>query len=163
MSQVTAARAQFGVSLAFHIIFASIGVGLPALMFVAEGIGLFKRDQDWYALARRWSIAFAILYAIGAVSGTIIEYDLGLLWPAFMRFSGGIVGVAFLMEAVAFMVEGIFLGLYLFGWKRFSPMMHWLLNIPLIIGGVASAELIVTANAWMQTPTGYHITNGVLT
>lgn len=162
MSQVSAARAQFGVSLAFHIIFAAIGVGLPALLFVAEGIGLFKRDQEWYALARRWSIAFAILYAIGNVSGTIIEYELGLLWPSFMRYSGGIVGVAFLMEAVAFMIEGIFIGLYLFGWKRLSPIAHWLLTVPLIVGGIASAELIVAANAWMQTPTGYRMQNGNL-
>lgn len=163
MSQVSAARAQFGISLAFHIIFAAIGVGLPAMMFVAEGIGLFKRDQDWYALVRRWSIAFAILYAIGAVSGTIIEYDLGLLWPSFMRYSGGIVGAAFLMEAVAFMLEGIFLGIYLFSWKRLSPVAHWLSTVPLAAAGLASAEIVVAANAWMQTPTGFHMQNGNLT
>ncbi len=162
MDQLNSARAQMGISLAFHIVFAALGVGLPLMMCIAEGIGLFRRDQVWYALARRWSIAFTILYAIGAVSGTILEFELGLLWPYFMKFSGAIIGLPFALEAFAFFIEGIFLGLYLFGWKRLSPLAHWLCSWPLWIGGLASSMFVVSANAWMNTPSGFQMRNGQL-
>ena len=160
MPPLLAARAQMGTSLAFHIVFASLGVGLPLLMFAAEGIGLFKRDKTWYDLARRWSRAFAILYAIGAVSGTILSFELGLLWPTFMRFSGAVIGLPFALEAFAFFVEAIFLGIYIYGWDRLPPLWHWLASIPLFVGGLASALFVVTANAWMNTPAGFQYVNG---
>jgi cytochrome d ubiquinol oxidase subunit I len=149
-----------GVSLAFHIVFASLGVGIPLLMFAAEGIGYFKRDKTWYDLARRWSRAFAILYAIGAVSGTILSFELGLLWPTFMRFSGAVIGLPFALEAFAFFVEAIFLGIYIYGWNRLPPLWHWLASIPLFVGGLFSALFVVTANAWMNTPAGFQYVNG---
>jgi cytochrome d ubiquinol oxidase subunit I len=160
MSNVIAARAQMGTSLGFHIVFASLGVGLPLLMCLAEGLGLWRRDPVWYQLAQRWTKAFAILYAIGAVSGTILSFELGLLWPRFMHFAGGIIGLPFAMEAFAFFTEGIFLGLYLYGWNRLSPLVHWLCSFPLWIAGLFSALFVVTANAWMNTPTGFVLTNG---
>ncbi len=160
MPGLLAARGQMSVSLAFHIVFASLGVGLPMLMFVTEGIGLFRRDRTWYILARRWGKAFGILYAIGAVSGTILSFELGLLWPTFMHFSGSIIGLPFALEAFAFFLEAIFLGLYIYGWDRLSPVTHWLCSIPLWVAGMASSLFVVTANAWMNTPAGFQYVNG---
>lgn len=163
MPPIIAARGQMAVSLAFHIVWASLGVGLPLMMFIAEGLGLRQRDSTWYTLAKRWSKAFGIQYAIGAVSGTILSFELGLLWPRFMRFSGPIFGTPFFLEAIAFFIEAIFLGLYLYTWDKVSPMLHWLFTVPLIVGGTASSLFVVTTNAWMNTPTGFRIVHGKVT
>src|SRR6266700_1596350 len=137
MDNVTLARATMGTSLGFHIVFAVLGVGLPLLMLVAEGLWLRTRDDVWLDLARRWSKAFGILFAVGAVSGTALSFELGLLWPRFMAFSGA-----------------IFLGLYLYGWNRLSPVAHWLTSIPIAVSGALSAVFVVMANAWMNSPSG---------
>jgi len=153
-------RAQMGTSLAFHIVFASIGVGLPVLMFIAEGLALRHHDSVWLALARRWSKAFGILFAVGAVSGTVISFELGLLWPKFMRYAGGIIGLPFSLEGFAFFIEAIFLGIYLYGWERMSARRHWLTGLPVALSGSASAFFVVTANAWMNDPTGFRLVHG---
>lgn len=163
MSNLLAARAQMGTSLAFHIIFAALGVGLPFLTFTAEGIGIFTKDRTWYTLAKRWGKAFGILYAIGAVSGTILSFELGLLWPTFMKFSGSIIGLPFTLEAFAFFLEAIFLGVYVYGWDRLPPVWHWLSAVPLWVGGFLSSVFVVSANAWMNTPAGFQYTHGKLT
>jgi cytochrome d ubiquinol oxidase subunit I len=163
VSNLLAARAAMGTTLAFHIIFAALGVGLPILLCAAEGLGLRTGDTIWYALARRWSQAFAILFVVGAVSGTAISFELGLLWPRFMGFASGVIGLPFALEGFAFFMEGIFLGLYLYGWDRLSPRAHWLCSVPVAIGGTASAWFVVTANSWMNTPTGFTVTNGRVT
>jgi cytochrome d ubiquinol oxidase subunit I len=163
ISHVVAGRAQMGTSLAFHIVFASIGVGLPVLMVLAEGLALRNSDPVWLALARRWSKAFGILFAVGAVSGTVISFELGLLWPTFMRYAGGIIGLPFSLEGFAFFIEAIFLGIYLYGWERLSPRAHWLTGIPVAISGSASAFFVVTANAWMNDPTGFRTVHGRVT
>lgn len=152
-----------GSTLAFHIIFAALGVGLPVLLCLAEGLGLRSGDTIWYALARRWSQAFSILFIVGAVSGTAISFEMGLLWPRFMGFASSVIGLPFALEGFAFFTEGIFLGLYLYGWDRLSPRAHWLCSIPVALGGTASAFFVVTANAWMNTPAGYTATNGRVT
>ncbi len=163
MSDLLAARAQMGTSLAFHIIFASLGVGLPLLLCIAEGLALWRKDATWMTLTRRWTKAFALLFAIGAVSGTILSFEIGLLWPTFTKFSGSIIGLPFALEGFAFFIEAIFLGLYLYGWERLSPRTHWLCSFPLWISGAASAWFIVSANSWMNTPTGFQITHGQVT
>lgn len=163
MSNLIAARAAMGSTLAFHIIFAALGVGLPVLLCLAEGLGLRSGDTIWYALARRWSQAFSILFIVGAVSGTAISFEMGLLWPRFMGFASSVIGLPFALEGFAFFTEGIFLGLYLYGWDRLSPRAHWLCSIPVALGGTASAFFVVTANAWMNTPAGYTATNGRVT
>ena len=119
-----------GTSLGFHIVFAVLGVGMPLLMFAAEGIGLWRHDPVWLALARRWAKAFALIFAIGAVSGTALSFELGLLWPGFMAFSGSVIGLPFSAEGFAFFIEAIFLGLYLYGWDRLGPVAHWLTAVP---------------------------------
>src|SRR5437867_11650248 len=135
MDNVTLARATMGTSLAFHIVFAVLGVGLPMLLAIAEGLGLWRRDPSWTDLARRWSRAFGILFAVGAVSGTVLSFELGLLWPRFMAFSGAIFGLPFSAEGFAFFIEAIFLGLYLYGWNRLTPCVHWLTSIPISVSG----------------------------
>jgi cytochrome d ubiquinol oxidase subunit I len=163
MSNLLAARVAMASTLAFHIIFAALGVGLPALLCVAEGLGLRSGDTIWYALARRWSQAFGILFIVGAVSGTAISFEMGLLWPRFMGFASAVIGLPFALEGFAFFTEGIFLGLYLYGWDRLSPLAHWLCSIPVALGGTASAFFVVTANAWMNAPAGFTFANGRVT
>src|SRR6266567_632938 len=163
MSNLLAARAQMGTSLAFHIIFASLGIGLPLLLSIAEGLALRRKDSGWMTLTRRWTKAFALLFAIGAVSGTILSFEIGLLWPTVTKFSGSVIGLPFALEGFAFFIEAIFLGLYLYGWERLSPRAHWLCSFPLWISGAASAWFIVSANSWMNTPTGFQITHGQVT
>lgn len=163
MPNLLAARAQMGTSLAFHIIFAALGVGLPLLICISEGLALRRKDAVWMALTRRWTNAFAILFAIGAVSGTILSFEIGLLWPTYIKYSGSIIGLPFALEGFAFFTEAIFLGLYLYGWNRLSPRAHWLCSFPLWISGAASAWFIVSANSWMNTPAGFQIVNGKVT
>ncbi len=149
-----------GTSLAFHIVFAALGVGLPLLVFIAEGRWLRTGDRTYYDLARAWSKGMAVLFAIGAVSGTILAFELGLLWPVFMRYAGAIIGLPFSLEGFAFFIEAIFIGLYLYGWDKLSPRAHWLTAVPVILSGAASAGFVTLANAWMQMPTGFRVVNG---
>src|SRR5687768_5366407 len=129
MSDLLAARSQMGVSLAFHIIFAVIGIGMPLLMVVAERRWQRTGDAAYLELAKRWSKGTAILFAVGAVSGTILSFELGLLWPGFMQFAGPIIGMPFSLEGFAFFLEAIFLGIYLYGWNRISPRSHLLAGV----------------------------------
>lgn len=153
-SSLSDARIETGFSLAFHIVFAVFGVGLPWLLLVTEGRWLKTRDPVWLALTRKWSRVMAVLFAIGAVSGTVLSFEFGLLWPAFMARYGGVLGLPFTLEAFAFFAEAIFVGLYLYGWKRLSPRAHWLTLWPIAISGTLSTLFIVTANSWMNVPTG---------
>ncbi len=152
-----------GMSLAFHIIFAALGIGLPLLMVIAEGVYLRTGNPIFLELAKRWSRGSAILFAVGAVSGTVLSFELGLLWPGFMEKAGAIIGMPFSLEGFAFFTEAIFLGVYLSGWKLLSPMVHWLSGVLVVIGGVASAAFVVTANAWMNVPAGFKVVDGKIT
>ena len=163
MPALLAARAQMGTSLVFHIIFSVLGVGLPLLLCIAEGLALWRKDPVWMTLAHRWAKSAAIIFAIGAVSGTIVEFELGLLWPTYIRFIGAVIGPLFAFEGFAFFLEAIFFGIYLYGWDRLPPRIHWLCSFPIWIGGLGSAWFIVTTNSWMNTPTGFEFTNGNLT
>ena len=143
MDNVVLSRAIMGTSLGFHIVFAVLGVGMPLLMSVAEALGIRRHDPAWTALARRWTKAFSLIFAVGAVSGTALSFELGLLWPGFIAFSGSMIGLPFSAEAFAFFIEAIFLGLYLYGWDRLSPLAHWLCSIPIAISGAASSVFVV--------------------
>jgi cytochrome d ubiquinol oxidase subunit I len=161
MEHLLAARAQMGTSLAFHFIFSALGIGLPLFMIVIEGLYLRTGDRTYYTLARTWSKMMAALFAIGAVSGTTIAFELGLLWPVFMQYAGGIIGIPFSAEGFAFFIEAIFIGIYLYGWEKLSPRAHWLCSFPIAIGGAASGVFVVCANAWMNTPAGFRVRNGM--
>src|SRR5215216_1240434 len=160
MSDFVAARSQMAMSLAFHIIFAAVGIGMPLLMVIAEGCWLRTRDEVYLILAKQWAKGTAILFAVGAVSGTVLSFELGLLWPEFMRYAGAIIGMPFSLEGFAFFLEAIFLGIYLYGWKRVSPWAHWWAGLVVALSGMLSAVFVVTANAWMNTPAGFEIVNG---
>ncbi len=155
MEPLLAARLQMALTLGFHIILACFGMGLPILLLIAERRHLKTGDAEWKALARRWSKAFAVLFAVGAVSGTVLSFELGLLWPRFMGTFGPVLGLPFTLEAFAFFVEAIFAGIYLYGWDRLSPRAHWLSGFPIAAAGLASAVFVVTANAWMNCPRGF--------
>jgi cytochrome d ubiquinol oxidase subunit I len=115
-----------GMALGFHIIFATIGIGLPVLLFAAEGLYLRTGKEMYRNMAKRWSIVVAVLFAVGAVSGTILSFSFGLFWPRWMDFAGGVIGLPFVLEGVAFFIEAVFIGIYLYGWDRLSPVAHWL-------------------------------------
>jgi cytochrome bd ubiquinol oxidase subunit I len=163
MPDLLAARSQMGTSLAFHIIFALVGIGMPALMVVAERRWIATGDEIYYELAQRWAKCTAILFAVGAVSGTVLSFELGLLWPGFMRFAGAIIGMPFSLEGFAFFMEAIFLGIYLYGWDRISPRAHLFAGVVVAVSGAVSGIVVVIANAWMNTPTGFDVVNGAVT
>lgn len=160
MTDLLAARAQMGTSLAFHIVFAVLGMGLPILLLITEGLWLRTGNPVYLTLVRRWAKGFAILFAVGAVSGTILSFELGLLWPRFMQYAGGIIGLPFSAEGFAFFIEAVFLGLYLYGWDRLSPRAHWLVAFPIAISGTLSAIFVISANAWMNSPAGFRVVDG---
>ncbi|RII28361.1 MAG: cytochrome ubiquinol oxidase subunit I [Geobacter sp.] len=162
MDNILSARALMGISLGFHIIYATIGIGLPLMLMIAEGLSLRTGDELYHQLARRWMRPAGVLFAIGAVSGTVLSFELGLLWPRFMAFSGPLIGLPFSMEGFAFFTEAIFLALYIYGEHRLSRRMLFLCTIPLAIAAAASAVLVISSNAWMNTPTGFRLVNGAL-
>jgi cytochrome d ubiquinol oxidase subunit I len=163
MSDILAARSQMAVSLAFHIVFAVIGIAMPVLMVLAERHWQRTRDPVHLDLAKRWARGTAILFAVGAVSGTVLSFELGLLWPRFMELAGPIIGMPFSLEGFAFFTEAIFLGVYLYGWDRVSPRAHLAAGVLVALSGAASGVFVVIANAWMNTPTGFTLVNGALT
>jgi cytochrome d ubiquinol oxidase subunit I len=152
---LAAARLQMELSLGFHMIFAAIGMAMPVMMLIAERRWMRHHDRDALALARTWAKLTAVTFAIGAVSGTALSFELGLLWPRFMAFAGPLIGPAFALEGYAFFIEAIFLGLYLYGWERLSPRAHWLSGWAVAVSGVMSGILVLAANAWMQNPVGF--------
>ena len=160
MPDLLAARSQMAVSLAFHIIFAVVGIGMPVLMLIAERRWQKTGDPIHLDLAKRWSKGTAILFAVGAVSGTVLSFELGLLWPGFMEMAGGIIGMPFSLEGFAFFTEAIFLGIYLYGWDRISPRAHVWAGIAVAISGAASGIFVVTANSWMNSPAGFDLVGG---
>lgn len=154
------ARWQMGLSLAFHIIFAVIGMAMPVMMVAAEVAWLRTGRGEYLQLAKRWAQGTAILFAVGAVSGTVLSFELGLLWPGFMEFAGPIIGMPFSLEGLAFFVEAIFLGLYLYGWHRLSARAHVFAGVMVAISGALSGAFVVTVNAWMNTPAGFQLEGG---
>lgn len=150
------------LSLGFHMIFAALGVGMPLLMVLAEGRFLRDGSRHHLALARTWAKATSALFVVGAVSGTALSFELGLLWPGFVSFAGPIVGPAFTLEGYAFLTEAIFLGIYLYGWERLTPKQHFATGVAVAASACASGVLVVGANAFMQSPRGFRLVDGEL-
>jgi len=160
VSDLLAARTQMAISLGFHILFSVVGIAMPVLMVIAEDRWIRTRDQASYLLARRWAQGTAILFAVGAVSGTVLSFELGLLWPRFMAFAGPIFGMPFSLEGFAFFVEAIFLGIYLYGWDHVPPRAHWAAGVLVALSGAISGIFVVLANGWMNTPAGFRMVDG---
>lgn len=151
------------VTLAFHILFATIGVGVPLLIALAQWIGIKKNDPHYILLARRWTRGFVITVAVGVVTGTAIGLQLSLLWPNFMELAGQVISLPLFLETFAFFFEAIFLGIYLYTWDRFkNQMKHFLLLIPVVIGSSMSALFITIVNAFMNTPQGFELKDGII-
>src|SRR2546425_4803148 len=147
MSDFLAARGQMAISLAFHILFAVAGIAMPFMMALAETRWLKSGDAEYRDLANYWAKGTAVLFAIGAVSGTVLSFELGLLWPQFMKWAGAIIGMPFSLEGFAFFTEAIFLGIYLYGWKRVSSLIHWMSGVVVAISGILSGHFVVKTNA----------------
>jgi cytochrome d ubiquinol oxidase subunit I len=160
MDTFLAARTQMAVSFIFHIVFACIGMAMPWLMFIAEWKWIKTGNKVYLELAKTWSRGVAIFFAVGAVSGTVLSFELGLLWPKFMEHAGAIIGMPFSWEGTAFFLEGIALGLFLYGWKYLNKYAHLIAGMVVGIAGVASGIFVVSANSWMNSPAGFDWVNG---
>jgi cytochrome d ubiquinol oxidase subunit I len=155
-SNLLAARELMAFTLGFHIVLASLGVALPAIVLTANYVGLKRGDdEDAMRLARRWSKAMAVTFAVGAVTGTVLSFEFGLLWPRFMERFGDAFGIAFAIEGIFFFTEAIFLAIYIYGWKRLGGWAHWWSGVPMVITGVGGAFSVVAANSWMNQPQGF--------
>jgi cytochrome d ubiquinol oxidase subunit I len=157
------ARQQMAVSLGFHIILACFGVAFPAMIYVVHRRGIVRDDPAALGLAKRWAKVSAVLFAIGAVSGTVLSFEMGLLWPGLMGRFGDVLGLPFAFEGLSFFVEAIFLGIYLYGWGRMPPRRHLAMLIPMAVSGVVGTFCVVAVNAWMNNPAGFAISGGEVT
>ncbi|MGH3730594.1 MAG: cytochrome ubiquinol oxidase subunit I [Micromonosporaceae bacterium] len=155
-----AARIQMALSLGWHIIVACFGVAMPAFTLFAEWRGHRTGEVAYRLLARRWARAMGVLFAVGAVSGTILSFEMGILWPGLMGTFGEVIGLPFTLEGFAFFIEAIFLGIYLYGWDKLSPRAHLLSAVPVLLAGVAGTFFVVSANAWMNQPKGFDLESG---
>lgn len=151
------------LTLSFHIIYATIGVGVPLMIMIAQWVGIKKNDDHYILMARRWARGFVITVAVGVVTGTAIGLQLSLLWPNFMQVAGNVIALPLFMEVFAFFFEAIFLGIYLYTWDRFEDQRkHLLLLIPVALGAAASSVFITIVNAFMNSPQGFEVLNGEL-
>jgi cytochrome d ubiquinol oxidase subunit I len=154
------ARQMQALSLAVHIPLVCFGIAFPAMVLFLEAMWLRTGDPLYKALAKRWSHAMAILFAIGVVTGTILSFELGLLWPEFMATFGDVFGLGFALEGFSFFTEAIFIAIYIYGWDRLPSRVHFLAGFPILIAGITGAFFVIAVNGWMNDPTGFRIENG---
>jgi len=148
------------LSFAVHIPLVCFGVSLPAMVLYMEWLYLRSGDELYRTIARRWTRVMAALFAVGVVSGTILSFELGLLWPQFMARFGGVFGLGFAIEGFSFFLEAIFIGIYIYGWSRLSPRAHFLTGIPVVLSGFTGSWMVIMVNGWMNHPTGFKLRNG---
>jgi len=160
MNDFIAARSQMAISLGFHIIYSCIGMVMPVFMAVSHYKWIKTGEPVYKNVTQAWSKGVAIFFATGAVSGTILSFELGLLWPKFMEHAGPIFGMPFSLEGVAFFIEAIALGFFLYGWNKFNKWFHWFTGVLVGVSGIASGILVVSANSWMNSPSGFEYVNG---
>jgi cytochrome bd ubiquinol oxidase subunit I len=161
MNDFIAARSQMALSLAFHIIFSCIGMVMPFFMAISHFYYLRTGKAVYRNITKAWSKGVAIFFATGAVSGTVLSFELGLLWPGFMKHAGPIFGLPFSLEGTAFFIEAIALGFFLYGWGKFNKWFHWFTGVVVGVSGLISGILVVAANSWMNSPSGFEYDNGV--
>jgi cytochrome d ubiquinol oxidase subunit I len=159
-SQLLPAREQMAFTLGIHVVLVPFGVAFVAMALIANYRGLRHDDADALRLAERWSKVAAVLFAVGAVTGTVLSFEMGLLWPGLMRRYGQAYGIPFVIEALFFFLEAIFVAIYIYGWKRMRPWPHFVAGIPVVLSGIGGALAVVAANAWMNDPGGYTMRNG---
>lgn len=154
------AREQMAFTLGFHILLVPFGVAFTFIMMVANYRGIRRHDEDALLLALRWSKVAAVLFAVGAVSGTVLSFELGLLWPRLMGQYGAAYGIPFAVEGIFFFLEAIFLAIYIYGWKRLGPWAHWWTGLPVVLAGIGGTASVVAANGWMNQPGGITVRDG---
>jgi cytochrome d ubiquinol oxidase subunit I len=154
------ARQLQAMSLAVHIPLVCFGIAFPALVMFVEFMHLRTGDPLYRTLAKRWSKVMAALFAVGVVTGTILSFELGILWPNFMATFGDVFGLGFTLEGFSFFLEAIFIGIYLYSWDRLSPRMHLLSGIPVVLTGMTGSLTVIAVNAWMNHPGGFHMQGG---
>ncbi len=152
------ARMQMALSLGWHIVFSCFGMAFPMIVVFTEWRAHVRGNPVLMELAHTWAKAMGVLFAAGAVSGTLLSFEMGILWPGLMEPFGEVFGFPFVLEGFAFFLEAIFVGIYLFGWDRMSPRAHMLSAFPMILSGLAGAFFVIAANAWMNNPTGFDLT-----
>ncbi len=160
MDNLEAARLQMAFTLMFHIVFACIGMVMPFFMVISHYRWLKTRKEIYLTLTKAWQKGVAIFFVTGAVSGTALSFELGLLWPEFMKHAGPIIGMPFSLEGAAFFIEAVALGFYLYGWKKIPERFHWFTGVIIGLSGVVSGILVVSANSWMNAPSGFDYVNG---
>jgi cytochrome d ubiquinol oxidase subunit I len=148
------------LSFAVHIPLVCFGIAFPAMVVFCEWLHLRTGDPVYKAVAKRWSKVMLILFAVGVVTGTILSFEMGLLWPGFTSKFGGVFGLAFALEGVSFFVEAIFIAIYVYGWDRLSPRAHLASGVPIVIAGMTGSLMVISVNAWMNNPTGFSINRG---
>jgi cytochrome d ubiquinol oxidase subunit I len=154
------ARQMQALSFAAHIPLVCFGIAFPALVLFVEWLGHRTGDPLYHALARRWSKVMLALFAVGVVTGTVLSFEMGLLWPNFMATFGAVFGLAFAVEGISFFLEAIFIAIYVYGWGRLSPRAHMLAGVPIIITGFSGSLMVITVNGWMNHPTGFTLEGG---
>jgi cytochrome bd ubiquinol oxidase subunit I len=162
-SALLPAREQMAISLGSHIVLSCFGVAFPLMIYVVHRRGIKHNDDVAIGLAKRWSKVAAVLFAVGAVSGTILSFEFGILWPEFMRKWGDVIGLPFALEGIAFFLEAIFIGIYLYGWDRLPPKVHVSMLIPVSVAGAFGTFCILCVNSWMNAPSGFDYINGKVT
>jgi cytochrome d ubiquinol oxidase subunit I len=160
---VVPARAQMAATLGFHIILACLGIAFPTIVLLAEFIGLRRHDEISIRLARRWSQAMGVLIAVGAVTGTVLSFEMGLLWPGLMRQYGAVLGFPFGVEGLFFFLEAIFTAIYLYGWRRLPGWAHFWSGMPIALSGILGAMSVIAVNSWMNQPGGFTEQGGRIT
>ena len=158
--EVVPARAQMATTLGFHIILACLGIALPAIVLLAEFISLRRSSEVALVLARRWSQAMGVLVAVGAVTGTVLSFEMGLLWPGLMRRYGAVLGLPFGIEGLFFFLEAIFTAIYLYGWRRLGGWPHFWTGVPIAVSGIFGAMSVIAVNSWMNQPGGFTVRGG---
>src|ERR687887_962124 len=154
------ARQMQALSFAVHIPLVCFGIAFPSMVMLVESLYLRTGDELYRTLAKRWSKVMMALFAVGVVTGTILSFELGLLWPNFMATFGDVFGLAFGLEGFSFFMEAIFIAIYVYGWDRMSSRMHLLAGIPVVLAGLTGSLFVIAVNAWMNRPTGFRLEHG---
>ena len=162
-AEVVPARGQMATTLGFHIILACLGIAFPTIVLLAEFVGLRRSNVVALTLARRWSQAMGVLVAVGAVTGTVLSFEMGLLWPGLMRQYGAVLGFPFGVEGLFFFLEAIFTAIYLYGWRRLPGWAHFWTGVPIAVSGIFGAMSVIAVNSWMNQPGGFTASGGRIT
>src|ERR1700676_395378 len=154
------ARQMQALSFAVHIPLVAFGISFPAMVLFVEWLGLRAGDSLFRTLARRWSRVLVALFAVGVITGTILSFEMGLLWPNFTATFGGVFGLGVAIEGFSFFMEAIFIGIYVYGWEHLSPRAHLLSGVPIVVTGFTGSLMVISVNAWMNHPGGFHLQGG---